>query len=54
MRSDNEKKSIVKTIKISPSQNDVIMRQAQAKGMKFSEYMVDCAVHGNQGISHRR
>lgn len=51
MRSDNEKKSIVKTIKISPSQNDVIMRQAQAKGMNFSEYIVNCAVHNSQGIT---
>lgn len=51
MKDNNEKKSIVKSIKLSPNQLAVIEQKADEKGMKFSEYMVDCAVHGNQGIT---
>ena len=51
MRSDNEKKSIVKSIKLSPSQVQQIEEKADKKGMKFSEYMLDCALHGEQGIT---
>ena len=49
MRSDNEKKSIVKSIKLSPSQVQQIEEKADKKGMKFSEYMLDCALHGEKG-----
>lgn len=51
MRNEKEKKSIVKSIKLSPLQEQQIMEQAEQKGMNFSEYMVDCAVHGNQSIT---
>lgn len=51
MRSDNEKKSIVKSIKLSPSQVQQIEEKADKKGMKFSEYMLDCALHGEKGIT---
>ncbi|MGN0576255.1 MAG: plasmid mobilization protein [Ruminococcus sp.] len=51
MRSDNEKKSIVKSVKLSPSQVQQIEEKADKKGMKFSEYMLDCALHGEQGIT---
>ena len=51
MRSENEKKSIVKSIKLSPSQVQQIEEKADKKGMKFSEYMLDCALHGEKGIT---
>lgn len=51
MRSKNEKKSIVKSIKLSPLQLQQIEKQADKKGMKFSEYMLDCALHGSDGIT---
>lgn len=51
MRSESEKKSIVKSIKLSPLQLQHIEEQADKKGMKFSEYMLDCALHGSQGIT---
>ena len=51
MRSESEKKSIVKSIKLSPLQEQQIKEQADKKGMKFSEYMLDCALHSNQGIT---
>lgn len=51
MRSENEKKSITKSVKVSPLQEHQIMEQAEQKGMKFSEYMLDCALHGSQGIT---
>lgn len=51
MRSESEKKTIVKSIKLSPLQLQHIEEQADKKGMKFSEYMLDCALHGSQGIT---
>ncbi|MDE5582199.1 MAG: hypothetical protein K2J08_00635 [Ruminococcus sp.] len=51
MRNENEKKSVTKSIKMSPQQEQQIMEQADKKGMNFSEYMLDSAVHGNQGIT---
>lgn len=51
MKSENEKKSITKSVKLSPLQVKQITEQANEKGMKFSEYMLDCALHGNQGIT---
>lgn len=51
MRSESEKKSIVKSIKLSPLQLQHIEEQADKKGMKFSEYMLDCALHGSQSIT---
>lgn len=51
MKNEKEKKSIVKSIKMSPLQEQQIMEQAEQKGMNFSEYMLDCALHGNQGIT---
>ena len=51
MRNENEKKSVTKSIKMSPQQEQQIREQADKKDMNFSEYMLDCAVHGNQGIT---
>lgn len=51
MRSDMEKKTVTKSIKLSPLQLEQITEKAQAKGMNFSEYMIDCALHGEQGIT---
>lgn len=51
MKNENEKKSVTKSIKMSPQQEQQIMKQAKQKGMKFSEYMLDCALHSNQGIT---
>lgn len=51
MKSDKEKKSVVKSVKLSPNLLKIIMEQADMKNMNFSEYMVDCAVHGNNGIT---
>ena len=36
---------------MSPQQEQQIKEQADKKGMNFSEYMLDCAVNGNQGIT---
>ena len=51
MRNENEKKSVTKSIKMSPQQEQQIREQADKKGMNFSEYMLDCALYGNQGIT---
>ncbi len=47
MRNENEKKSI----KMSPLQEQQIREQAEKKGMNFSEYMLDCTLHNNHGIT---
>lgn len=51
MRSENEKKSIVKSIKLSPLQEQQIKKLADEKGMNFSEYMVHCVLHNSNGIT---
>ena len=47
MKNKNEKKNIVKSIKLSQNQYDIIMQKAKDRNMNFSEYMVDRAVHGD-------
>ena len=51
MRSEKEKKSITKSIKLSPLQVQQIEEKAKEKNLTFSSYMVDCAVHGNNSIT---
>lgn len=51
MKNENEKKSITKSVKMSPLQEQQIKEQAEKKCMNFSEYMLDCALHSNQGIT---
>lgn len=51
MKNENEKMSITKSIKMSPQQEQQIMKQAEQKGMNFSEYMLDCTLHNNHGIT---
>lgn len=50
MKNENEKKSVTKSIKMSPQQEKQIREEADKKGMNFSEYMLDCALHG-KGIT---
>ncbi|HOO05454.1 MAG TPA: hypothetical protein PLH83_03010 [Ruminococcus sp.] len=51
MKNENEKKSVTKSIKMSPLQEQQIREQAEKKGMKFSEYMLDCTLHSNYGVT---
>ena len=51
MKNKNEKKTIQKSLKLSPQQLQQIEEQANKKNMKFSEYMLDCALHHNQEIT---
>lgn len=51
MKNENEKKSITKSIKMSSLQEQQIKELAEKKNMNFSEYMLDCALHNNQGIT---
>lgn len=51
MKNENEKKSLTKSIKMSSLQEQQIKEQAEKKGMNFSEYMLDCALHNNQGVT---
>ena len=51
MKNEKEKKSIIKSIKMSSLQEQQIKEQAEQKGMNFSEYMLDCALHNNQCVT---
>lgn len=51
MKIENEKKSVTKSIKMSPQQEKQIREQAEKKNMNFSKYMLDCALHSNHGIT---
>lgn len=51
MRSEEEKKSIVKSVKLSPTQVRQIEEKAAEKNMTFSGYMVDCAIHENNAVT---
>ena len=44
-KSDDEKKSVTKTIKVSPGALKKIEEEAGKKGMNFSAYMLDSALH---------
>ena len=51
MKNEKEKKNITKSVKLSQNQYDIIMQKATEKHMNFSEYMIDCAVHGNNSLT---
>lgn len=51
MRSEEEKKSIVKSVKLSPTQLRQIEEKAVEKNMSFGGYMVDCAIHENNAVT---
>ena len=50
-KSDNEKKSITKSLKISPDIAKKIDTDAKQKNMNFSQYMIDCAVHKDNSLT---
>lgn len=51
MRNNNEKKTITKSFKISPEQNDIIEAKAKDKNMNFSQYIIDCAIHKENSLT---
>lgn len=51
MKREAEKKSITKSLKLSPNQEELIMRQAGEKNMNFSQYVLDCAMHPDSKIT---
>ena len=50
MKAENEKKK-TRSIKVSNNQYAIIKQKADERHMSFSEYVVDCAVHGNQSLT---
>ena len=44
---DAKEKKKTRSIKVSDNQYAIIKQKADEKHMSFSEYVVDCAVHGN-------
>lgn len=51
MRKEVEKKTVVKSIKMTPEQELIAMENAKAKGLSFSSYAVDRMIHGEKGIT---
>ena len=50
MKAENEKKK-TRSIKVSDNQYAIIKQKADERHMSFSEYVVDCAVHGNHSLT---
>ena len=50
-KAENEKKSITKSLKLSPDIADKINEEAKLKGMNFSQYMIDCAIHKDNALT---
>lgn len=50
MKAENEKKK-TRSIKVSDNQYAIIKQKSDERHMSFSEYVVDCAVHGNQSLT---
>lgn len=46
MRSEDEKKTLVKTVKMTKNEGSIIEEKAKESGKSFSRYMVDAAVNG--------
>lgn len=46
MRSEDEKKALVKTVKMTKNEGSIIEEKAKESGKSFSRYMVDAAVNG--------
>ena len=48
MRSEDEKKTIIKSLKMTKNECSTIEEKAKENGRSFSRYMVDSAVNGGQ------
>lgn len=48
MRSEDEKKTIIKSLKMTKNECSTIEEKAKENGKSFSRYMVDSAVNGGQ------
>ena len=46
MRSEDEKMTLVKTVKMTKNEGSIIEEKAKESGKSFSRYMVDAAVNG--------
>lgn len=51
MKKQSEKKSMTKSIKLSQNEYEQIQKQAADKGMNFSEYIIDSAIHRQNTIT---
>ena len=48
MRSEDEKKTLVKSVKMTKNEGEIIEQKAKESGKSFSRYMVDSAVNGGE------
>ena len=48
MRSEDEKKNLVKSVKMTKNESEIIEQKAKESGKSFSRYMVDSAVNGGE------
>lgn len=51
MKKQSEKKTMTKSIKLSQNEYEQIQKQAADKGMNFSEYIKDSAIHRQNTIT---
>ena len=48
MRSEDEKKTLVKSVRMTKNEGEIIEQKAKESGKSFSRYMVDSAVNGGE------
>lgn len=51
MRKEVEKKTVIKSIKMSPEQEKIALENAKSKGLSFSSYAVDRITHSENSIT---
>ena len=51
MKADYDKKDKNTSVSMTQSDYDIIKQKAQERGMLVSPFMVDCAVHSEDGLT---
>ena len=51
MRAENEKRNVVKSLKMTKQQEELIMKKAKEQNMSFSSYVLSRAIHDNSELT---
>jgi len=51
MRSNEEKKTVTKSLKLSQKEQEYIQKCADEEGMSFGRYLVNCAIHKDTTVT---
>ena len=51
MRAENEKRKVVKSLKMTKQQEEMILKKAKEQNMTFSGYVLSRAIHDNSELT---